>query len=179
MKNILVLILLIVVLIGCTLKQYQTPGEAIQLGYDMYPECYPQGAIQGIKYFQKALEMEPDNIYAYAGIANAHICLFEFSNNVEDIKASEINLKKAMDINSDDPYVLNMLAEVYFYMEQYEQCLEYAGKAIQVNDEYPDAYQTSGLCYEATNQKDKQESDFKTYKDLMKRYDTLKKVRYF
>ncbi|MCF8094299.1 MAG: M48 family metalloprotease [Desulfobacteraceae bacterium] len=103
----------------------QNPGLHVMLGDIRYSRDNPDAAVSA---YQKALSMEPDNVRALNNLAWLYATEPRESRFFNPEKALVL-AKKAAE-KSDEPHVLDTLAEGYFVNGQYEKAVAVEKKAM-------------------------------------------------
>lgn len=111
----------------------------IYLKNDLYP--------QALKYFNKAIEMNPDNSNYYNSRA-------ELKRTLGDEYGALKDYNSAIEKNGQDVYPLANRGRLYYEKKEFSKAIIDLEKAIQLDDEFMIAYYYLGLTYIETGKKD-------------------------
>ena len=95
---------------------------------------------QTIAELQKAIQINPNHVYAYASLGAIHFSLGEYSQAIS-------HYQKSIQINSDSGDWYYALGFVYNALGQSQQAIEEFQKAIQIDPNYARAYAGLGFVY--------------------------------
>ncbi|OGR05324.1 MAG: hypothetical protein A2511_01060 [Deltaproteobacteria bacterium RIFOXYD12_FULL_50_9] len=103
----------------------------------------------------KAITLDPGNGYAYQNIGSA----YERQNRLEEAKAAFL---KALQLPNIDPAKIhNNLGIVYWRLGDFQQSINHARAAIDLEPDYLDAYITLAITYEDMGKQDKAFEQFR------------------
>lgn len=111
----------------------------IYLKNNLYP--------QALKYFNKAIEMNPDNSNYYNSRA-------ELKRTLGDEYGALKDYNSAIEKNGQDVYPLANRGRLYYEKKEFSKAIIDLEKAIQLDDEFMIAYYYLGLTYIETGKKD-------------------------
>lgn len=97
---------------------------------------YWENLEEAIKYYDKAIEIDPDYREVHYNLGNIYSCK-------DDLKKSKEHYIKAIDSDPDDIYALNALAKIYFKLKKFDKAETYHRKALENNAQ--DLYALRGL----------------------------------
>ncbi|MCX7834039.1 MAG: tetratricopeptide repeat protein [Ignavibacteria bacterium] len=134
-------------------NQYTKAKEIVQKGLELFSDDYRLNFLYGlilqregnnenaIKYFEIAVEKEPNDISLLSTLALAY-------NTAGRYKESEEMYERALKINPDDPLVLNNYAyNLAVRGEKLDKALEMAKKAVSKDPKNPNFLDTIGWIY--------------------------------
>jgi tetratricopeptide (TPR) repeat protein/peroxiredoxin len=159
--------------LGSVFLQQEKPAEAhirferaVQLR-PHYPGTWPNAwnnlgilaargghADEGIRDFQRALEIDPDHLIALQNLGNA----YRQAKRWEDAKSV---LQRALQINPDNPEANYGLGMVFAQLDDTEKAYQYLQKALASRPAYPEALNNLGILYLRTQRPEQAESSFK------------------
>ena len=108
---------------------------------------------EGIRDFQRALEIDPDHLIALQNLGNA----YRQAGRWEDAKSV---LQCAVQISPDNPEVNYGLGMVFAQLNDTERAYDYLKKALAVRPVYPEALNNLGILYLRTQRPDQAKSSF-------------------
>ncbi len=102
--------------------------------------CYDDMGImdQAISHYETALSMGPHSSLH----SNMGLCYQRMGNMAQ----AEEHYRKAIALDAKNAFAYNNLSATYFRQAEYEKSLEYALKAIEVDNNMPQALSTASLC---------------------------------
>ncbi|MCI0515623.1 protein kinase [candidate division KSB1 bacterium] len=112
------------------LKAYEYYAKGRQLFYQ-----FNVGSLQEAqKYYEQAMELDPEYALAYSGLGSALIFRFIAQTNVQDLELGITYLQQALQRDPDlaDPY--HYLAYAYFRKEQFEASIQAGRRAVELED---------------------------------------------
>ena len=109
---------------------------------------------EGIRDFQRALEIDPDHLIALQNLGNA----YRQAKRWEDAKSV---LRRALRINPDSPEANYGLGMVFAQLDDTDKAYEYLQKALASRPAYPEALNNLGILYLRTQRPEQAESSFK------------------
>jgi len=102
---------------------------------------YQKGNIETeIEYYNRAIELNPENAKAYNNRGLAYMNLEEYEKAISDYN-------KAIELNPEDADVYNNRGDAYRNLKEYEEAIGDYNKAIELNPEHANAYNNRGLAY--------------------------------
>lgn len=101
---------------------------------------------QALEFFSKAIEEDPTFARAYVGRAQCHLSLTDFARVpwIEGAKKAELDVKVALELDSDLAEAHATLSIVRYALDEFAQAEEEARKAIELNPSLADAYHALG-----------------------------------
>jgi Flp pilus assembly protein TadD/peroxiredoxin len=108
---------------------------------------------EGIRDFQRALEIDPHHLIALQNLGNA----YRQARRWEDAKSV---LQRAIQMSPDSPEANYGLGMVFAQLNDTEQAYEYLKKALAARPDYPEALNNLGILYLRTQRPDQAESSF-------------------
>jgi TolB-like protein/DNA-binding winged helix-turn-helix (wHTH) protein/Tfp pilus assembly protein PilF len=124
--------------------------ELYLLGRHYQLERSPESMVKAIEYQQQAITADPRFALAYAGLADAHMATFYYSNRplAEVERAIEPLLARGLEINPRLPELYSARAVLRTEQWQLESAEQDLKRAIALNPNYADAYVRLGASYE-------------------------------
>ena len=98
-----------------------------------------------IRYYTKAIELDPKDAYAYNNRANSYAALGQDERAIEDYD-------RAIQLNPEDAAAYSNRGNSYAALGLHERAIEDYNQAIQLNPELPEAYSNRGNSYAALGQ---------------------------
>ena len=155
---------------------------------------YQKGNIETeIEYYNRAIELNPENAKAYNNRGLAYMNLEEYGTAIRDYnKAIELNSKfatayynrgiafsylkgyekaisdynKAIELNPESDAAYNNRGLAYKNLKEYEKAISDYNRAIELNPESDAAYNNRGIAYEDLKEYEKAISDFNRAMEL-------------
>jgi tetratricopeptide (TPR) repeat protein len=109
---------------------------------------------EAIRYFQRALEIDPNHLIALQNLGNA----YRQDKRWEDAKRT---LQRALQLSPDNAEANYGLGMVFAALNDTEHAYEYLGKAIAERPAYPEALNNLGILYVRTQRRVEAENSFK------------------
>jgi TolB-like protein/DNA-binding winged helix-turn-helix (wHTH) protein/Tfp pilus assembly protein PilF len=124
--------------------------ELYLLGRHYQLQRTPESMVKAVEYQQQAVAADPRFALAYAGLADAHMATFYYSNRPlsEVERAIEPLLAKGLEINPRLPELYTARAVLRTEQWQLESAEQDLKRAIALNPNYADAYVRLGASYE-------------------------------
>ena len=116
---------------------------------NMANTCYDLAKyVKAVDYATSALKLNPSSVDAYIILGNSYMEL----NKTEK---AELNLLKALDFRSDNPWIYNSLSRLYQKSEQWEDALNFGWKSVLFAGEAQEAQHINFgyLLYECVDEK--------------------------
>ena len=95
-----------------------------------------------IKLCNKALELNPNNFFAYNNRGLAYSSLKQYERAIQDYD-------KAIQLNPNDDYAHNNRGWAYYCLKQHKKAIKDFEKALELNPNYEFAKNNFEACYEA------------------------------
>jgi tetratricopeptide (TPR) repeat protein len=111
-------------------------------------------ADEGIRDFQRALELDPDHLIALGNLGNAYRQMKRW----DDAKSV---LQRALQLSPANPEANYALGMVLAQLNDTQQAYEYLQKALAARPAYPEALNNLGILYLRTQRRDQAESSFR------------------
>ncbi|WP_300742857.1 tetratricopeptide repeat protein [uncultured Brachyspira sp.] len=134
-------------------------------------------AIENINNF---IELNPDSEVGYynRGLCYVNLALKKDENYNKYYEMFENDFNKAIELKSDDEFMISKMGGFYYILGDYNKCLNQFNKVIEINKENDFAYYYRGLCYfylknynEAVKNYDISEKYCKSYQNKLSIYD--------
>jgi len=109
---------------------------------------------EGIRDFQRALEIDPDHLIALQNLGNAYRQIKRW----DDAKSV---LQRALQLSPENPEANYGLGMVFAQLNDTEHAYEYLQKALAARPAYPEALNNLGILYLRTQRRDEAESSFR------------------
>jgi tetratricopeptide (TPR) repeat protein len=109
---------------------------------------------EGIRDFQRALQIDPDHLIALQNLGNA----YRQARRWEDAKSV---LQRAVQISPDSPEANYGLGMVFAQLNDTDRTYQYLQKALAMRPAYPEALNNLGILYLRTQRPDQAENTFK------------------
>jgi tetratricopeptide (TPR) repeat protein len=109
---------------------------------------------EGIRDFQRALEIDPGHLIALQNLGNA----YRQARRWEDAKSV---LQRAVQIGPENPEANYGLGMVFAQLDDTQRAYEYLKKALAARPNYPEALNNLGILYLRTQKPEQAESSFK------------------
>ena len=121
-------------------------------------------AIENINNF---IESNPDSEVGYynRGLCYVNLALKKDENYNKYYEMFENDFNKAIELKSDDEFILSKMGGFYYIFGDYDKCLNQFNKVIEINKYNDSAYYYKGLCY----------FYLKNYNEAIKNYDISEK----
>lgn len=104
---------------------------------------------KSIKYMEKAIELDPQNMFLYYLQAKNYSLLTEISREAKYIEKGIEVAKKANELSPGNVRPLWVLAQFYLLSSDYQTSLNYLDQSISLNDQLPDPYFYKAVVYNA------------------------------
>ena len=150
------------------LQRYTDNAEVYDLylkgRYSYFHKYSPEGWLEGLEFFNQAIEKDPDYALAYAGKARAlgtcfHNGLFSSHEAIPPMKAA---ISRALELDENLVEAHTARATLYFYYEwDWAAAEREFRKAIELNPNNPDARQGYGVFLFSRNRFDQAISEIK------------------
>lgn len=93
---------------------------------------------QSIKHYEAAVAIQPNS----SMYSNMGLCYQRLGNTAQAVE----QYHRAISIDPKNEFAYNNLSATYFRQAEYEKALEYAQRAIEVNNNMPQALSTAAIC---------------------------------
>jgi Flp pilus assembly protein TadD/peroxiredoxin len=109
---------------------------------------------EAVGYFQRALQLDPDNVTALDNLANA----YRQEKRWDDAKSV---LRHALQLSPDDPEANYSMGMVFAQLDDTGQAYDFLQKALASRPAYPEALNNLGILYLRTQRPEEAERSFK------------------
>lgn len=114
-----------------------------------------------IRYFQRAVEIDPDFALAYAGLGESYWRKFETTRSLGLAQMAESSLNKALDINTELAPVQSLLGLLNAGTGDYTGAVTHFNEALKIDPGYVPAYRGLANIYDARQEPQKAEETFR------------------
>jgi superkiller protein 3 len=94
-----------------------------------------------IEYYQKTIEIDPNNAAAYSDMGDAY-------DELEDYRGAIRCYQKVIEIDPNNAYAYNNMGIAYYYLEDYRGAIRCYQKAIDIDPNDASIYNKMGIAYE-------------------------------
>jgi tetratricopeptide (TPR) repeat protein/peroxiredoxin len=108
---------------------------------------------EGIRDFQRALEIDPNHVVALQNLGNAY-------RQIKHWEEAKSVLQRAVQISPDNPETNYGLGMVFAQLDDTQTAYAYLQKALAVRPAYPEALNNLGILYLRTRRQDEAEKSF-------------------
>ena len=108
---------------------------------------------KALEAYAKALELDPEYVYAYNGRGNAYQALGEYEKAVSDYD-------RALELDPEHVNAYNGRGNTYKALGEYEKAVSDYDRALELDPEYVYAYNGRGNAYQALGEYEKAVSDY-------------------
>ena len=108
---------------------------------------------KALEAYAKALELDPEYVYAYNGRGNAYKALGEYEKAVSDYD-------RALELDPEYVYAYNGRGNAYKALGKYEKAVSDYDRALELDPEYVYAYNGRGNAYKALGEYERAMSDY-------------------
>ena len=103
--------------------------------------CYDDMGLynQAVEFYKAALAIRGNSsLYSNMGLCYQHL---------GDVESAKDCYNQAISLDPKNSFAYNNLSATYFRQAEYEQALEYAKKALEADNNMPQALSTASICY--------------------------------
>ena len=108
---------------------------------------------KALEAYAKALELDPEYVYAYNGRGNTYKALGEYEKAVSDYD-------RALELDPEHVYAYNGRGNAYKALGEYEKAVSDYDRALELDPEHVNAYNGRGNAYQALGEYEKAVSDY-------------------
>lgn len=153
---------------ACSAGAGESPEKLYEIGREAYNRFSERGIDESIVFFERVVDLSPDNAAAHSALAESYVQKFMRSKERDKrlLEKAFESAERALLLDAKSPEAHKALGSAYFASGKIEEAIEELERAVDMEPRYARAWLNLGTCRLELGDRDKAMEFFRTAVDI-------------